>query len=247
MSNEITPRVVALHFARGGKRVPRRGAKLQGGGQLTVTPSKLVFLRASRKSFSHNASLYRKSDIVWLRWKCRILRATCFTASATVQIPSYVYPWNLEYSVPRLELYSIRYWSGVWGKRKRIKSIGQRDATGVCILAYGRNSKRHVAVVVVVAYPRQFRLSRALNRSGLRLNAIFGKARIRSDALSIYVNPRIRAPCIRYITLHLQIFPAIRSRFSYRKLPDIYHIQLVISKEGERALRRYFRKRGTQS
>lgn len=87
-------------------------------GQLTVTPSKLVFLRASRKSCSHNTSLYRKSDIVWLRWKCRILRATCFTARATVQIPSYVYPWNLEYSLPRLESYSSWYCSGVCMREK---------------------------------------------------------------------------------------------------------------------------------
>jgi len=102
MSNDI------IRFVFGARR--RRdvvAAKLRGGAsKLTVTPSKLVFLRASRKSFSHNTSLYRKSDIVWLRWKCRILRATCFTANATVQIPSYVYPWNLEYSAPRLELYS---------------------------------------------------------------------------------------------------------------------------------------------
>lgn len=96
-----------------GERASLRG-KIARQAKLTVTPSKLVFLRASRKSFSHNTSLYRKSDIVWLRWKCRILRATCFTASATVQMPSYVYPWNLEYSPPRRESYSSWYCSGVW-------------------------------------------------------------------------------------------------------------------------------------
>lgn len=133
-------------------------------GQLTVTPSKLVFLRASRKSFSHNTSLYRKSDIVWLRWKCRILRATCFTARATVQIPSYVYPWNLEYSLPRLESYSYWYWSGV--------CIREKTRFEICISRRNRRdlwrerervSKRDACII----YVWHFRSLRA------RLNAIF--------------------------------------------------------------------------
>lgn len=86
-----------------------------------------MFLRASRNSISQSESLYLKSDIVWFRRKCRILRATCCIANATAQIPSYVYPWNLEYSFPLLESYSTRYWSGVWKKgRRRVKKEIER-------------------------------------------------------------------------------------------------------------------------
>ena len=83
-------------------------------GKLTVTPSKLVFLSASRKSFSHKGSLYLKSATVWFLRKWRILLVTCCIASATAHIPSYVYPWNLEYSLPLIASYSTWYSSGVW-------------------------------------------------------------------------------------------------------------------------------------
>jgi len=81
--------------------------------QLTVTPSKLVFRSALRNNSSHTGSRYRKSATVWFSRTWRMCRATCWMASATAQIPSYVYPWNREYSGPRRESYSNRYSSAV--------------------------------------------------------------------------------------------------------------------------------------
>lgn len=40
---------------------------------------------------------------------------TYWMALATAQMPSYVYPWKREYSLPRRLLYSARYSSAVCG------------------------------------------------------------------------------------------------------------------------------------
>jgi len=80
---------------------------------LTVTPSKLVLRSAFKNNSSHTGSRYRKSATVWFSRTWRMCRATCWMASATAQIPSYVYPWNREYSGPRRESYSSRYSSAV--------------------------------------------------------------------------------------------------------------------------------------
>lgn len=80
----------------------------------TVTPSKLVSLSASRNRSSHSRSLYWKSAMVLFRvpLSCAdwcTLRATSCIAKAAVHTPSYVYPWNREYSSPRLISYSCWY------------------------------------------------------------------------------------------------------------------------------------------
>lgn len=81
---------------------------------ITVTPSKLVSLSASKNSSSHSRSLYWKSAMVRFRipLSCEdwcTLRATSCMANAAVHTPSYVYPWNREYSSPRLMSYSCWY------------------------------------------------------------------------------------------------------------------------------------------
>jgi hypothetical protein len=81
-----------------------------------------VFRRASKKRSSHRGSRYRKSTTVWFFRKWRMRWATCWMASATAQMPSYVYPWNLEYSAPRRESYSSRYSSAVWKKEMKLLS-----------------------------------------------------------------------------------------------------------------------------
>lgn len=61
-------------------------------------PSKLVLYSASKKSLSHIGSLYLKSTTDSFFRKYFTLRATFWIAKATAQMPSYVYPWNREYS-----------------------------------------------------------------------------------------------------------------------------------------------------
>lgn len=93
---------------------------------ITVTPSKLVCRSASKNRSSHSLSLYRKSAMV--RFSVPLscddwwtFRATSWIARAAVHTPSYVYPWNREYSSPRLMSYSWWYSLDVCGQINGIK------------------------------------------------------------------------------------------------------------------------------